>query len=265
MAAGTRRLGRRWSWAGAWLTRLRARGQHGGESSNAPRARRRTTKERGASGSASSSPGASERGLLVQPRVDLGRAVERLWSVRDTRGLAPDGESSPERRLEAEFGYGPAARGDSGSEVYLDASRCPRIPSASNSVSGSEMGCRDGPKRRARSGARHRAVRPDARVTPGPKCGGHPTPHCASPARAGGRLRPDQSRRARGARPPARGLRSLARRENRRQVPDRALRAPDRARGAEATSAFGPDRMRRRRLDDCVGSTAALAGHQHQW
>ena len=30
--------------------------------------------------------------------------------------------------------------------------------------------------------ARHRAARPDARAVPGPKRGGHPTPHCANPA-----------------------------------------------------------------------------------
>lgn len=32
----------------------------------------------------------------------------------------------------------------------------------------------------------HRATRPDARVAPGPKCGGHPTPHSTSPARVPG-------------------------------------------------------------------------------
>ena len=33
---------------------------------------------------------------------------------------------------------------------------------------------------------RNRVARPDAQVTPGPKCGGHPTPYSARPARVPG-------------------------------------------------------------------------------
>ena len=45
-----------------------------------------------------------------------------------------------------------AARGDSGFEVNLEAKRRPRTLSGSKSGSGSEMGCRDGPKRLAGPG-----------------------------------------------------------------------------------------------------------------
>ena len=39
---------------------------------------------------------------------------------------------------------------------------------------------------RGRGRAQHRAARPDARAAPGPKWGGHPTPHFASPTRVSG-------------------------------------------------------------------------------
>ena len=114
--------------------------------------------EWGASGAVRLAPGASGRGLSLSLSPTWGVAssgVERLWSARDAQGLAPDGTFEPESRLDAELGYGlpafgggftgtpnvglglsdaarevrigwrltPAARGGSGFEVNLDATR----------------------------------------------------------------------------------------------------------------------------------------------
>ena len=114
--------------------------------------------EWGASGAVRPAPGASGRGLSFSLAPMWGTpssGAGRLWSARDARGLAPDGEFEPESRLEGELGYGlpacggaftgtpnvgfglsdtareyrlgrrltPAARGHSGFEVNLDATR----------------------------------------------------------------------------------------------------------------------------------------------
>ena len=115
--------------------------------------------EWGASGAVRLAPGASGRGLSLSLSPTLGVAssgVERLWSARDAQGLgSSDGTFEPESRLDAELGYGlpafgggftgtpnvglglsdaarevrigwrltPAARGGSGFEVNLDATR----------------------------------------------------------------------------------------------------------------------------------------------
>ena len=70
--------------------------------------------EWGASGAVRLDPGASGRGLSFSVAPTWGVAssgVDRLWSARDAQGLAPDGEFEPERRLDAELGYGLAAFG----------------------------------------------------------------------------------------------------------------------------------------------------------
>ena len=114
--------------------------------------------EWGASGSVRLDPGASGRGLSLSLAPVWGTpssGVERLWSARNAAGLVRDDDFEAERRLEAELGYGlaafggaftgtpnlgfglsdsarvyrigwrltPAARGDSGFEVNLDATR----------------------------------------------------------------------------------------------------------------------------------------------
>ena len=114
--------------------------------------------EWGASGAVRLVPGASGRGLSFSLAPTWGApssGVERLWSARDARGLAPGETFEPESRLEGELGYGlaafgggftgtpnvgfglsdtarevrlgwrltPAAQGDSGFEVNLDATR----------------------------------------------------------------------------------------------------------------------------------------------
>ena len=66
-------------------------------------------REWGASGSVRIDPGASGRGLSLTLRPTWGAAssgTERLWGLRDASGLAADGEFEPERRLDAEVGYG---------------------------------------------------------------------------------------------------------------------------------------------------------------
>ena len=66
-------------------------------------------REWGASGSVRIDPGASGRGLSLTLRPTWGAAssgTERLWGLRDASGLASDGEFEPERRLDAELGYG---------------------------------------------------------------------------------------------------------------------------------------------------------------
>ena len=115
-------------------------------------------REWGASGSVRLDPGAAGRGLSFSLAPAWGApssGVDRLWSARDARGLGPGGEFEPERRLEGELGYGlaafggrftgtpnlglglsdtardwrigwrltPAAQGDLGFEVNLDATR----------------------------------------------------------------------------------------------------------------------------------------------
>ena len=116
-------------------------------------------REWGASGAVRLSPGERGRGLSFSLAPTWGAAssgVERLWSARDARGLAPGGTTfEPERRLESELGYGlglsggrftgtpnvgyglsdatreyrigwrltSAVRGDPGFEVNLDATR----------------------------------------------------------------------------------------------------------------------------------------------
>ena len=70
--------------------------------------------EWGASGAVRLDPGASGRALSFSVAPTWGVAssgVDRLWSARDAQGLAPDGEFEPERRLDAELGYGFAAFG----------------------------------------------------------------------------------------------------------------------------------------------------------
>ena len=65
--------------------------------------------EWGASGSIRINPGDSGRGLSLTVAPVWGAAssaVERLWSLRDARGLAPDGGAEAGRRIEAELGYG---------------------------------------------------------------------------------------------------------------------------------------------------------------
>ena len=114
--------------------------------------------EWGAGGSVRLDSGASGRGLSLSLAPVWGTpssGVERLWSARDAAGLVRDDDFEAERRLEGEIGYGlaafggaftgtpnlgfglsdsardlrlgwrltPAARGDSGFEVNLDATR----------------------------------------------------------------------------------------------------------------------------------------------
>ena len=114
--------------------------------------------EWGAGGSVRIDPGASGRGLSLSLAPVWGTpsiGVDRLWSARDAAGLVRDDDFEAEPRLEAELGYGlpafggaftgtpnlgfglsdsarvlrlgwrltPAARGDSGFEVNLDATR----------------------------------------------------------------------------------------------------------------------------------------------
>ena len=71
-------------------------------------------REWGASGAVRLAPGAAGRGLSFSLAPTWGAAssgVDRLWSARDARGLAPDGDFEPERRLQGELGYGLAAFG----------------------------------------------------------------------------------------------------------------------------------------------------------
>ena len=66
-------------------------------------------REWGASGSVRIDPGASGRGLSLTLAPAWGAAeggAERLWGLRDARGLAPDGAADPGSRLQAELGYG---------------------------------------------------------------------------------------------------------------------------------------------------------------
>ena len=70
--------------------------------------------EWGASGAVRLAPGASGRGLSFRLAPTWGvpsSGAERLWSARDARGLAPEGEFTPESRLEGEVGYGVALFG----------------------------------------------------------------------------------------------------------------------------------------------------------
>ena len=66
--------------------------------------------EWGASGALRLSPGERGRGLsfsLAPTYGAPGSGVDRLWSARDARGLAPTGGTfEPESRLEGELGYG---------------------------------------------------------------------------------------------------------------------------------------------------------------
>ena len=71
--------------------------------------------EWGASGSIRLDPGERGRGLSFSLAPTYGAAssgVDRLWSARDARGLAPGGEFEPESRLEGELGYGLGLFGD---------------------------------------------------------------------------------------------------------------------------------------------------------
>ena len=74
--------------------------------------------EWGAGGSVRLDPGASGRGLSLSLAPAVGAAssgVERLWGLRDARALEPGGGAfEPERRLEAEVGYGLGALGGRG-------------------------------------------------------------------------------------------------------------------------------------------------------
>ena len=70
--------------------------------------------EWGASGSLRLDPGDQGRGLSFSLAPNWGTAsggVDRLWSVRDARGLAPGGMFESGRRLEGELGYGLALPG----------------------------------------------------------------------------------------------------------------------------------------------------------
>ena len=74
-------------------------------------------RESGASASVRIDPGASGRGLSLMLSPAWGAAEggpERLWSVRDARGLAANEEFEPAGRLDAEAGYGLAAFGGRG-------------------------------------------------------------------------------------------------------------------------------------------------------
>ena len=66
-------------------------------------------REWGASGSVRIDPGASGRGLSLTLSPTWGNAssgTERLWGLRDASGLAASETFEPERRLDAEMGYG---------------------------------------------------------------------------------------------------------------------------------------------------------------
>ncbi len=71
--------------------------------------------EWGASGAIRLDPGPAGRGLALRLAPTYGApasGVERLWSARDARGLAPTGGVfEPESRLEGELGYGVALPG----------------------------------------------------------------------------------------------------------------------------------------------------------
>ena len=72
-------------------------------------------REWGASGSVRLAPGAGGRGLSFSLAPTYGTSssgVDRLWSARDARGLAPGGEFEAGQRLEGELGYGLAVFGD---------------------------------------------------------------------------------------------------------------------------------------------------------
>ena len=72
-------------------------------------------REWGASGSVRLSPGERGRGLSFSLSPTWGAAaggVERLWSARDARGLAPNSEFEAGQRLEGELGYGLGLSGD---------------------------------------------------------------------------------------------------------------------------------------------------------
>ena len=72
-------------------------------------------REWGASGAVRLSPGERGRGLSFSLSPTWGAAssgMERLWSARDARGLAPVGEFEAGQRLEGELGYGLALFGD---------------------------------------------------------------------------------------------------------------------------------------------------------
>lgn len=72
-------------------------------------------REWGASGSIRLDPGDRGRGLSFSLAPAYGApssGVDRLWSAREARGLAPGAEFEPESRLESELGYGLALFGD---------------------------------------------------------------------------------------------------------------------------------------------------------
>ena len=72
-------------------------------------------REWGASGSVRLDPGERGRGLSLSLSPTWGAAsggVDRLWSARDARGLAPGREFDAEQRLEGELGYGLGLLGD---------------------------------------------------------------------------------------------------------------------------------------------------------
>ena len=72
-------------------------------------------REWGASGAVRLDPGERGRGLSFSLSPTWGAAssgMGRLWSARDARGLAPEGEFEARQRLEGEVGYGLALFGD---------------------------------------------------------------------------------------------------------------------------------------------------------
>ena len=72
-------------------------------------------REWGASGSVRLSPGERDRGLSFSLSPTYGApssGVERLWSARDARGLAPEGEFEAGQSLQGELGYGLGLFGD---------------------------------------------------------------------------------------------------------------------------------------------------------
>ena len=72
-------------------------------------------REWGASGAVRLGPGERGRGLSFSLSPTWGAAasgMERLWSARDARGLAPEGQFEAGQRLEGELGYGLGLFGD---------------------------------------------------------------------------------------------------------------------------------------------------------